>query len=134
MEKVDKIRDAGLRLTPQRKSIYEVMMRLGHATMDEIVAEVQKKDSSMTLSTVYRILDSFHEAGLLSLVFHPETGRCYYDVSVTEHHHVFDGKQITDYADPELTRMIREYLRRRHFDPEVIEKIQVQITLNKNNV
>ena len=133
-ETVNKIRDAGLKVTPQRKSVYEVMMRLRHATMDEIITGVQKKDSDMRLSTIYRILDSFCKAGMLSLVCHPGTGKCYYDISVTEHHHVFDGMKIMDYMDPELTGMIREYLLRRNFDPGEIEKIQVQITLNKNNV
>ena len=36
--------------------------------------------------------------------------------------------------DPELTGMIRDYLLHRHFALGEIEKIQVQITLNKNNV
>lgn len=134
METVNKIRDTGLKVTPQRKSVYEVMMRLRHATMDEIIAGVQKKDSSMTLSTIYRILDTFCKAGLLSLVCHPGTGKCYYDICVTEHHHVFDGREIMDYIDPELTGMIRDYLQHRHFALGEIEKIQVQITLNKNNV
>ena len=134
METVTKIRDAGLKVTPQRKNVYEVMMRLRHATVDEIIAGVQKKDSGMTLSTIYRILDSFCKAGILSLVCHPGTGKCYYDICVTEHHHLFYGAEVTDYMAPELTGMIREYLLRRNFDPREIEKIQVQITLNKNNV
>ena len=112
METVNKIRDAGLKVTPQRKNVYEVMM----------------------LSTIYRILDSFCKAGILSLVCHPGTGKCYYDICVTEHHHLFYGAEVTDYMAPELTGMIREYLLRRNFDPREIEKIQVQITLNKNNV
>ena len=57
----------------------------------------------MTLSTIYRILDTFCKAGILSLVCHPGTGKCYYDICVTEHHHVFDEREIMDYMDPELT-------------------------------
>lgn len=71
MEGTDKIREAGLKLTPQRKAVYEAMTELRHAPIEEIISCVQSKDKEITLSTVYRILDSFCKAGLLSLVCHP---------------------------------------------------------------
>ena len=42
------------------------------------------------------------------------------------------GKTIEDYADPELSQLIREYLERKHFPTEEIGKVQVQVTLKKN--
>lgn len=131
MEKIDKIREAGLKLTPQRKAVYEAMIELRHAPIEAIISSVQSKDQEITLSTVYRILDSFCKAGLLSLVCHPETGKCYYDITVHEHHHLFDGQQIMDYEDPELTRIIQQYLENKSLVSADIDKIQVQITLNK---
>ena len=74
-------KDAGLKITPQRKVVYEVMMELRHAAIDEIIKCVQSKDNQITISTIYRILDSFCKANLLSLVFHPEEGKIYYDLS-----------------------------------------------------
>ena len=59
MEGTDKIREAGLKLTPQRKAVYEAMTELRHAPIEEIISSVQSKDKEITLSTVYRILDSF---------------------------------------------------------------------------
>ena len=75
------IKNAGLKITPQRKVVYEVMMELRHAAIDEIIKCVQSKDNEITISTIYRILDSFCKANLLSLVFHPEEGKIYYDLS-----------------------------------------------------
>ena len=112
MEGTDKIREAGLKLTPQRKAVYEAMTELRHAPIEEIISCVQSKDKEITLSTVYRILDSFCKAGLLSLVCHPDTGKCYYE-------------------DPELTRMIQQYLESKNLVSDDIDKIQVQITFNK---
>ena len=73
-------------------------------------------------------------ANCLSFIYHPDTGKCYYDITVAEHHHLFDGKSIEDYADPELSQLIREYLERKHFPTEEIGKVQVQVqvTLKKN--
>ena len=43
MEAIDKIREAGLKLTPQRKAVYEAMMELRHAPIEAIISCVQSK-------------------------------------------------------------------------------------------
>lgn len=131
METIDNIKHAGLKITPQRKAVYEAMMELRHATIDDIIKKVQSKNSEMTISTIYRILNSFCTAHLLSLVFNPDTGKSYYDITITEHHHVFKGQQMMDYMDEELTTMIRNYLKDKNFAPEDIEKVQVQIIISE---
>lgn len=131
-EGLKRIRDAGLKLTPQRREVYEAMMQLRHATVEDIIELVQSHNKEVTVSTIYRILDSFCAANILSFIYHPETGKCYYDITVAEHHHLFDGTSIEDYADKELSQLIREYLERRNFSAEEIGKIQVQVTLKKN--
>ena len=48
MEAIDKIREAGLKLTPQRKAVYEAMMELRHAPIEAIISCVQSKDKEIT--------------------------------------------------------------------------------------
>lgn len=127
-----RIKEAGLKLTPQRREAYEAMMQLRHATVEDIIERVQSRNKEVTVSTIYRILDSFCSANILSFIYHPDTGKCYYDITVAEHHHLFDGTTIDDFADSELSRLIREYLERKNFSVEEIGKIQVQVTLKKN--
>lgn len=127
-----RIKEAGLKLTPQRREVYEAMMQLRHATVENIIERVQSRNKEVTVSTIYRILDSFCSANILSFIYHPDTGKCYYDITVAEHHHLFEGTTIEDYADSELSRLIREYLERKNFSVEEIGKIQVQVTLKKN--
>ena len=131
METIDNIKLAGLRITPQRKAVYEAMMELRHASIDETIKKVQSKDGEMTVSTIYRILNSFCTANLLSNIFNPDAGKSYYDITVAEHHHVFKGEQVMDYMDDELTAMIRKYLKNKNFASEDIEKVQVQIIINE---
>lgn len=131
METIDNIKLAGLRITPQRKAVYEAMMELRHASIDEIIKKVQSKDGEMTVSTIYRILNSFCTANLLSNIFNPDAGKSYYDITVAEHHHVFKGEQVMDYMDDELTAMIRKYLKNKNFASEDIEKVQVRIIMNE---
>ena len=131
-EGLKRIKEAGLKLTPQRREVYEAMMQLRHATVEDIIERVQSRNKEVTVSTIYRILDSFCSANILSFIYHPDTGKCYYDITVAEHHHLFDGTTIDDFADSELSRLIREYLERKNFSVEEIGKIQVQVTLKKN--
>lgn len=128
-DSADIIKRAGLKLTPQRKMVYEAVMHLGHASVEEIVSSVQAMGSGMTVSTVYRILDSFCKANLLTQITHPGTGICYYDIKVWEHGHIFTGGDIMDYEDPDLTEMVRRYLEAGGNVPGAIEKVQIQITI-----
>ncbi|MCF0183159.1 MAG: transcriptional repressor [Bacteroidaceae bacterium] len=130
MEAEDKIKEAGLKLTPQRVAVYKAMMALRHAQVEDIVDYIKVSYGSLTLSTVYRVLESFCNVGLLSLVCHPETGECYYDITVRSHHHVFRGERIIDLDDEELTALVREYVIRNRPDLTSINRVQVQITLN----
>ena len=134
MKSIEDIKRAGLKITPQRRVVYEAMMALRHATIEEIIRYVQSKDPAITVSTVYRILDAMCKAHLVSLVFHPELGKSYYDITVAEHHHVFQGQQILDYMDADLSALIRQYLRDKHFAADEIDKIQVQITINNSKL
>ena len=132
MEGIERIKNAGLKLTPQRIAVYNIMMKLRHATLDTIVFHLKLQDREMTLSTVDRILESFCNAGVLSQVCHPEESESYYDITVEEHHHIFKGEEIMDFDDKELTQIVRDYVKSKRPDINEIEKIQVQITINKS--
>ena len=124
------IREAGLRVTPQRRLVYETMLELRHATIDDISTCVAGKDSRINLSTVYRIVETFCNAHLLTMVFHPSTGKCLYDITVAEHHHFFDGVRVIDFSDPQLSEIIKNYLKvSGRYSSLDVDKIQVQITV-----
>jgi Fur family ferric uptake transcriptional regulator len=59
------LREKGYRLTPQRELVLEAVGTLGHATPDDICAEVQKTASGVNISTVYRTLELLEELGLV---------------------------------------------------------------------
>ncbi len=124
----DIIKQAGLKSTPQRRSVYAAMSSLGHATLEEIDAALRSLGCEMPPSTLYRVLDSFCRAGLLMTIPHPETGKIYYDITVREHHHCFRGNLISDLAAPGLSQAIRSFLKsRKIIAPEEIDRIQVQL-------
>ena len=68
----DRLRAAGQRWTPQRRTLVEVLREhTGHVTATELIARCRELDSTTTPSTVYRSLDLLEDIGLVSTV----TGR-----------------------------------------------------------
>ena len=59
----ERLRNSGKRLTPQREMILRAVDALGHATPDEVLAEVRKQSSAINISTVYRTLEVLEELG-----------------------------------------------------------------------
>lgn len=82
------LRSRGYRLTPQRQLVLEAVQRLGHATPEDVAAEVRRVAGAVSLSTVYRTLELLEE---LSLVRHAHLGHgapTFHPAADTEHVHL----------------------------------------------
>jgi Fur family ferric uptake transcriptional regulator len=66
---IQRLRERGFRLTPQREMILSVLHDIeGLAKADEIYNRVQHLSSSVDISTIYRTLDLLQKFGLVSCV------------------------------------------------------------------
>lgn len=131
MEIRDKLSEVGLKSTPQRRLVYEIMQNLCHANIDEIIQKVQSVSPNITLSTIYRILDSFCTVGLLSKIDHP-SGKTFFDKSSSEHYHIItSNNKIIDFEDSELSVLIRERIKDSIDPTEEIQRISIQIVTKK---
>jgi Fur family ferric uptake transcriptional regulator len=84
----EKLRGSGYRLTPQRELILDAVDTLGHATPDEVLAEVRKKSSALNVSTVYRTLEVLEELGLVRHAHLSDRAPTYHSVRDHEHFHL----------------------------------------------
>lgn len=81
-----RLRARGLRWTPQRGVLLEVLSELdGHVTGAELVERTRRIDPSATPSTVYRTLDVLEEIGLVSHS-HGREGRQEFHVNPADDH------------------------------------------------
>lgn len=72
----DRLHERGLRWTPQRRTLVDVLARTsGHVTGAELVEQCRALDPTTTPSTVYRTLDVLEDLGLI------------------RHHHGVDGRE-----------------------------------------
>ncbi len=62
----ERLRERGLRWTPQRRLLVDVLAGTdGHITGAELVERCREQDSDVTPSTVYRTLDVLEDIGLI---------------------------------------------------------------------
>jgi Fur family ferric uptake transcriptional regulator len=110
-----RLRAQGYRLTPQRELILDAVDTLGHATPDEVLAEVRKKSSALNVSTVYRTLEVLEELGLVRHAHLSDRAPTYHSVRDHEHFHLVcrNCHQVIsvdpDVLDPLLERLREEF-------------------------
>jgi Fur family ferric uptake transcriptional regulator len=115
------LRERGYRLTPQRELVLEAVNRLGHATPEEVCAEVQRTAKGVNISTVYRTLELLEH---LRLVTHTHLGHgapTYHAAAVDEHLHLVcrDCGDVIE-ADVSVADALVGRLRAEHgFDTDV---------------
>ena len=109
------LREKGYRLTPQRELILQAVERLGHATPDEVLAEVRTRSSAVNVSTVYRNLEVLEELGLVRHAHLSDRAPTYHSVADHEHFHLVCrncGRVVS--VDPDVLLPLVETLRATH--------------------
>lgn len=83
-----RLRRAGQRVTPQRLAILGALEQGHHRSADEILAEVVTHMPAVTRSTVYRTLESFRDAGIVSETDLGHGVRMFEILGEDRHHHL----------------------------------------------
>ena len=73
---------------PQRELILDAVEELGHATPDEVLAEVRTHSTAVNASTVYRTLEVLEELGLVRHAHLSDRAPTYHSISDHEHFHL----------------------------------------------
>jgi len=117
----DKLRGSGKRMTAQREQILRAVETLGHATPDEVLAEVHRHSTSINISTVYRTLEILEELGLVRHAHLSDRAPTYHSVGDHEHFHlVCRNCHRVISVDPDVLTPVIEVLRGEHgFTPDV---------------
>lgn len=82
------LRAKGLRLTAQRQLVLEAVHTLGHATPDQVHAEVARTAAGVNITTVYRTLELLEELGLVTHAHLSHGAPTYHTVSGEQHVHL----------------------------------------------
>ncbi len=125
-----KLHATGLKCTPQRREIFEEIVRIGgHFSAEQLVTRLGTRSRGPVISraTVYRALPLLVRCGLLREVIFTEH-HTHYEIMYNRRHHEHFvctkcGRTI-EFDDSELERVLRKTARAAHFDP-VSHKVEV---------
>ncbi len=100
---IKNLKERGLRITPQRVAIIEVLLEKGHLHPSAyfIFKEAKKKSRSLSLSTTYATINEFSRYGIIkTLQFEGVENRC--EANLDDHINLIcDGcGKIIDYKAP----------------------------------
>jgi Fur family transcriptional regulator, peroxide stress response regulator len=119
-----------LKVTPQRVAILEVINSLeNHPTADDIINYLRLSYPSLSLSTIYKNLETFVKKGILKRL---ETGNeiLRYDSVPENHHHLYstESDEVKDFFNEDLNRILNNYFRENKIPNFVIKDFKLQIT------
>ncbi len=134
--KREEIRDIlvqnGLKVTPQRVAVLEAINTMRtHPTAENLIDLIRENDPNVATGTVYNILETFVEKGIIRKV---KTDRdvMRYDAIMDVHHHLYcaESDRIEDYYDEELDRMLEAYFREKKIPGFSIRDVKLQLIGN----
>lgn len=82
-----RIREAGLRVTKPRLAVLDALERTPHATADEVLAAVREVLPGITVQSIYVVLHSLTDAGLLRQLDLAQSPARYETRVADNHHH-----------------------------------------------
>lgn len=124
-----KLRERGLKVTPQRLAVIEAVEVLhDHPTADDVCRFIRKKYPTIATGTVYKTLETLVDNDILERV-KTDSGLLRYDAVKDQHHHIYctNCDRIEDYYDSELTELIYGYFEKKQIPDFTIEDIKLQI-------
>jgi Fur family transcriptional regulator, peroxide stress response regulator len=91
-------RAAGLNVTPQRLAVYRAVLEAAdHPTPEALYRHVRSSMPSLSLATIYKVLDALTKLGVVKEV-HVSDDSKRYDANLDKHHHLVCTrcKQVLD--------------------------------------
>lgn len=106
-EFIERSKDLGIKVTPQRIAIYKELASTDqHPSTETIYKKIKDYYPNISLTTVYRTLETFEKLGLISVV-NVLYNAARYDANLTPHNHIVctECKKVEDVYDESLSML-----------------------------
>ena len=112
----DELRDVNLKSTPARLIALQHFEKLSKPTDSKDILKFLNSKLNIDRVTVFRILNSFVEKGLVRKIDFGE-GKARYELNVADHHHLICQScgSIEDISDCNIDALEREIKQNKHF-------------------
>lgn len=130
-----KLKNSGLKITPQRIAVLQAVVGSNHPTVEQISNKVKKQHASIATGTIYKILEVFVNIGIIRKI-DTQSDVMRYDAILDAHHHLQDenGALIEDYFDDELLQLVKDHLANKEIPGFEISDVKIQIVGKFNSI
>ena len=111
-------RERGLPMTTQRRTVFEMILeREDHPTADQIYDQVRRQIHTISRTSVYRILETLVELGLITRICHPGSA-ARFDPKTQRHDHLIclRCEEIIDLEEKKRSEVVWPDVRRYGFE------------------
>ncbi|MEP1032936.1 Fur family transcriptional regulator [Ekhidna sp.] len=125
----EQLSEAGLKAThPRIVVLRELVVSNDHPTAEHIHEKIKIDNPSISLGSVYRVLDVLVVAGLIQRVS-VRSGSKRFDANMSPHGHLYCHKtnKIQDFYDEELYELINDFFRKKRIRNFKINEIKLQV-------
>ncbi len=107
-----KLKQAGLKVTVPRLKVLDVLesAELHHLSAEDVYKELLRIDESIGITTIYRVLTQFENAGLVER-HNFDDGHAVYEIAPKAHHdHMVDvdNGEVTEFVEESIETLQRE--------------------------
>lgn len=128
----NRLKEKGLKITPQRMAILEAVIKLNnHPSAEMIIDYIRQNHPNIATGTVYKVLEALVETKIINKV-KSRQDIMRYDAELEKHHHLYSStsERIEDYFNDELDNLIEDYFNKKGISGFKIEDIKLQIKGN----
>ncbi len=125
----NRLDEVGLKAThPRIVILKELMISDNHPTAELIHENIRMENPSISLGSVYRVLDVLVDAGLIRRVS-VRSGSKRYDANMSPHGHIYclESDKIQDFYDEELYGLINDFFRKKKIKNFQVNEIKLQV-------
>lgn len=119
----------GLKVTPQRIAILEVVLSLeNHPDAETVIDYIRLNYPHVSIGTVYQTLTTLVKKGIITKV-KTQNEQMRYDPVKDNHHHLYcsESERIEDFFDKDLDDILLKYLKNKKIPNFKIEEIKLQL-------
>lgn len=119
----------GLKVTPQRIAILEVVLSLeNHPDAETVIDYIRLNYPHVSIGTVYQTLTTLVKKGIITKV-KTQNEHMRYDPVKDNHHHLYcsESERIEDFFDKDLDDILLKYLKNKKIPNFKIEEIKLQL-------
>ncbi len=119
---------------PRIAVLHELMLCEEHPSAEQLFERITDKNPSISLGSVYRVLEKLVDVKLATRVA-TKSGSKRYDANLDPHSHIYsvNTEEIQDFHDEELSLLIKDYFEKKQIKNFVIIDIKLQINGEKND-